>query len=166
MTDLDPFVLAGQHPADRLLEAQKLSSPVYLHGDPAPTRNQVAAVLHALADHTHNEHMLGDAVAELGADRANLGPAWAQVTGLGRYFQRLGDYVEWYDRDPSVVKLSPAATILAEQLAEKHCKTVDDVISEAVIRHHGWFAPAEVTFSLDDIAPPTDLDGDPIPTSR
>lgn len=80
--------------ADRLLTNQKIEpgSP-YLMGDAAPTPNQIAAVLHALADHTLNQSMY-DAAPELGIDRDSLGERWQFVTGLGRYFQRLGDAIE------------------------------------------------------------------------
>lgn len=94
MSTADAYTIAGTHPADRVMAAQSLRSDVYLHGDPPPTRNQVAAVLHALADHTHNVHMLSDAVAALGADRDHLGPGWAHASGLGRYFHALGDHLE------------------------------------------------------------------------
>lgn len=92
----DAYVLCGEHPADRVYRAQATSSDVYLHGDPPPTRNQVAAVLHALADFTHNEHMLSDAVKELGKDRENYGSRWEHASGLGRYFHHLGDALETF----------------------------------------------------------------------
>lgn len=89
------YDLCGQHPAIRLMLSQKISSDVYLQGDPPPTPHQVAAVLHALADHTHNRHMLSEAVASLGEDRDQFGDKWwAQTSGLGRYFHGLGDYLD------------------------------------------------------------------------
>lgn len=90
------YDLNGEHPADRVYRQQAISSDVYLKGETAPTKNQVAAVLHALADHTHNQHMLGADVEALGADRADLGEGWAQTTGLGRYFHALGSWLETY----------------------------------------------------------------------
>lgn len=84
--------------ADRLYDAQKLGSDVYLHGDPKPTRNQVAAVLHAMADHTAIVNMIEEA-DELGADRRDLGPMWVEATGIGRYYQRLGDALETFPPD-------------------------------------------------------------------
>ena len=85
------YKLHGEHAAFRVFAHQAITSEVYLRGDPAPTRNQVAAVLHALADRSHNQHMLGEEVAALGSDEASFGPGWAQATGLGRYFHALGD---------------------------------------------------------------------------
>src|SRR4051812_13493228 len=79
--------------ADRLYDAQKPGIDVYLHGDPKPTRNQVAAVLHALADHTLLEHAVGLA-AYLGQDRADYGRTFSQATGLGRWLQSMGDALE------------------------------------------------------------------------
>lgn len=82
--------------AERLYSAQKLHSQVYLHGDRPPTRNQVAAVLHALADHTAIVNMI-ERADELGADRRDLGPMWVEATGIGRYYQQLGDALETFD---------------------------------------------------------------------
>lgn len=83
--------------ADRLVAGQKLrtGSP-YLHGEEGPTRNQIAAVLHALADHTAIVHMLEVAPA-LGADREQLGEGWVLAMGVGRYLQALGNAVEQPD---------------------------------------------------------------------
>lgn len=91
----DPLMLVGnEHATDRLLHSQKLqpTSP-YLHGEPPPTPTQISAVLHALADHTLIEAML-HAAPEIGRDRARLGGRWAETTGLGRYLQRMGDWIE------------------------------------------------------------------------
>jgi hypothetical protein len=79
--------------AERLWNAQKLDSEVYLRGDSKPTRNQVAAVLHSLADHTAIVHMLVEAKV-LGKDRMGLGKSWVRSTGVGRYLQALGDAIE------------------------------------------------------------------------
>lgn len=79
--------------AYRLYDAQKLGLDVYLHGDAKPTRNQVAAVLHALADHTLLEHAVVRA-SHLGQDRRELGPTFAQATGMGRWLQQMGDALE------------------------------------------------------------------------
>ncbi|HEY6934292.1 MAG TPA: hypothetical protein VI452_12925 [Marmoricola sp.] len=102
MTDQQPtrpipdpvMTVAGEHAADRLLRSQKLYSEVYLHGEEPPTPQQVAAVLHALADHTLLAHLVGPDVAELGRDRAHLGDGWAQASGIGRFLQRMGDWLE------------------------------------------------------------------------
>ena len=89
------FTLNGQHPADRVASDPAISSDIYLHGDPAPTRNQIAAVMHALADLTHQNHMLSRAVTRLGVDRSDAPrSAGDQAAGLGRYFHALGDHLE------------------------------------------------------------------------
>lgn len=88
------FDLNGEHPADRVARAQAITAEHVLDGDPPPTRRQIAAVMHALADHTHNMHMVGGAVTALGTDRADFGEAWVRATGLGRYFHALGDRLE------------------------------------------------------------------------
>ncbi len=95
----DPMLIGKEHAADRLLRSQKLNlgSP-YLHGEEPPSPNQVSAVLHALADHTLNERMVGPLVEEMGQDRGHLGPYWAQTSGLGRFLQRMGDWIEY--REP------------------------------------------------------------------
>lgn len=90
----DPLMLvSNEHAADRLRASQKLqpTSP-YLYGEPPPTPTQIGAVLHALADHTLIEAML-TAAPEIGDDRAHLGSRWAMTTGLGRYLQRMGDWI-------------------------------------------------------------------------
>lgn len=95
MSDQAGHLLVGkQHAADRLMQSQKLhhGSP-YLGGSEPPSRQQVAAVLHALADHTLIEYMLNGARI-IGADRAHLGDEWALTTGVGRYLQRMGDWLE------------------------------------------------------------------------
>lgn len=90
----DQMLVGKEHAADRLMKSQKLwrGSP-YLRDSEPPSRQQVAAVLHALADHALIENMLHSA-PELGADRAHLGEQWALTTGVGRYLQRMGDWCE------------------------------------------------------------------------
>lgn len=99
MSEQDPMMVAGEHAADRLLRAQKLEpgSP-YLAGEEPPTPNQIAAVLHALADHTLLMHLVGDEVATLGEDRAHLGPGWQQATAIGRFLQNMGNRIERAER--------------------------------------------------------------------
>lgn len=93
MTNFDEaFTLGDGHVAQRILGSQKLQQgSVYLDGDDAPTPNQVAAVLHALADHSLINLILSDTVKELGADRADMGEQWVQSTGVGRWLQKVGD---------------------------------------------------------------------------
>jgi hypothetical protein len=95
--DIKPeFDAGGQHIADRILSNQKVQEgSVYLRGEAAPTPQQVAAVLHALADHSLIMHMLSDDVKHLGADNAELGGKWEQATGIGRWFQGLGDALDF-----------------------------------------------------------------------
>lgn len=90
----DYMLVGKEHAADRLMQSQKLrcGSP-YLMGAEPPSPAQVAAVLHALADHTLIENMLHSS-PDLGADRAHLGEQWATTTGVGRYLQRMGDWCE------------------------------------------------------------------------
>ena len=85
----DAYSLAGEHPADRVLRAVKNSNLGHMGLEPSVV--QVAAVLHALADQTHNFHMLGSSVAGLADDSDGLA---AQAIGLGRYFHGLGDYLD------------------------------------------------------------------------
>lgn len=95
------MVIHGEHAADRLMRSQKLrpGSP-YLADEPPPSRRQVAAVLHALADHTIQAHWNSEAVLRLGDDRADLGGTWRQDTAHGRFLQRMGN---WLERHPDVV---------------------------------------------------------------
>lgn len=79
--------------AYRLYDAQKLGLETYLHGDPKPTRNQVAAVLHALADHTLLEHAVSVAPFA-GSDRREYGFTFQYATGLGRWLQQMGNALE------------------------------------------------------------------------
>jgi hypothetical protein len=124
--ELPAYNLNGKHPADRVYAHQAISSDVYLHGEPAPSRNQVAAVLHALADHTHNMHMLGDDVRDLGKERDNFGALWAQTTGLGRYFHGLGNHLEEFPESlaPTV---SPALARDAQRILDNAQNIVDDI---------------------------------------
>lgn len=141
MTDA-AFTIGGQHPGDRITAHLAVSGSVYLHGDPAPTINQVAAVLHALGDLSLNHLMLSDEVSALGA--GDYPEDVQHANGLGRWFHLVGEHIEG-DRDPSVVKLSPAATILAATTAEDRNVTVDTVVSEAVIRQSDAGATARVS---------------------
>lgn len=103
----NPYIISGEHIADRLMRQQTLQEgSLPLHGDPPPTKRQVAAVLHALADPTLDQHMLGPAVLALGDDRRKAiweGPsapnrqerrAWALGIGIERMFHGVGDELE------------------------------------------------------------------------
>lgn len=98
----NPYVLpTGEHAADRLVRQQAITSDLYLHGEPPPTTRQISAVLHALADFTLQQHMLGDEVLVLG-DRPGqrIWPygtediRWAQAVGIGRLFHGMGDHLD------------------------------------------------------------------------
>lgn len=95
--DRRKMLVGKKHAADRLLASQKLQakSP-YLCGQPPPTPSQVSAVLHALADHTLMEHLYVVA-PDLASDRADLGPSFQQASGMGRFFQRMGDWIAQTD---------------------------------------------------------------------
>ena len=96
MTSDDLMLIAGEHAADRLMRSQKIQpGSVYLHGEDPPTPTQVSAVLHALADHTLIAHMHSEEVLTLGDHRAHLGGTWRQDSATGRFFQRMGDRLDW-----------------------------------------------------------------------
>lgn len=96
MSDL--MRIGDQHAADRLLRSQKIApGSVYLRGEDPPTPQQVSAVLHALADHSLLMHLQSDEVAELGNNRAALGPEWRRATAVGRFLQRMGDWLDMRD---------------------------------------------------------------------
>lgn len=76
------------------MKAQKLSSEVYLNGEKPPTRQQVSVVLHALADHTLAAHLVSAEVRKIGADRAYLGEDWERASGIGRFFQKMGNALD------------------------------------------------------------------------
>lgn len=86
------YQIGRQHAAERVLQQVRWSSGRASLGDEDfPTTRQIACVMHALADLTHQEHMLSTAVADLyanGADRHS------QAHGLGRYFHGLGNYMD------------------------------------------------------------------------
>ncbi len=89
MTD-STFLIGGEHAGDRLMRQQALTSPSHLGDESPPTPRQVAAVLHALSDHTHLKHILSDDVTRLAADRP--GPN-QQADAIGRYLQAIADYL-------------------------------------------------------------------------
>lgn len=127
--EIDCMLVGAEHAADRLMRSQKLQlgSP-YLEGDEPPSTRQVAAVLHALADHTLIESML-HAAPGLGAYCAHLGDSWATTSGVGRYLQNMGKWREaprklpdWTgDRRPKAPSPIPSrglGAILTRLLAE------------------------------------------------
>jgi hypothetical protein len=66
-------------------------SPLILQGEPAPSERQVAAVLRALADHTHNMLMTSPDFIAHGEDGGIASPQWRHAMALGRYFHYLAD---------------------------------------------------------------------------
>jgi hypothetical protein len=136
------YDLCGQHPADRVYATQAISSSLYLQGDLPPTRNQVAAVLHALADFTHTRHMLSADVASLGRDREVLGDSWAHASGLAQYFHGLGDHLADVagSTSPSEPAVDPTTYFAAEMTDER-----DRRLSDAAITHMvaAWVAYAD-----------------------
>lgn len=84
--------VAARYYADRLLNARPVSRGVH---QPDGTHTAipaefVAAVLHALADHTHNSHMLAIAKERL---LARADDTWPSIDSLGRYFHALADSI-------------------------------------------------------------------------
>lgn len=78
--------------ADRVLSAQPVQRAVADNGSPTTIPAQhVAAVLHALADHTHNVHMLRVADEKHFARADEFHP---RPNSLGRYFHALADSIE------------------------------------------------------------------------
>lgn len=86
---------AADEAVTRLLNNQKLEygSP-YLAAQPPPTRQQVSAVLHALADHSLLTLLNSPQTLVLGQDRAHLGEYFARASAHGRFLQLMGDRVE------------------------------------------------------------------------
>lgn len=141
-TPEDPaFSLIGEHPAERVFNAQARSSDVYLHGETPPSRNQTAAVLHALADHTHQVHMLGPAVRALGADRADMGEAWVATTGLGRYFHALGDWLEDFGPATRLPNAEEIEERLRFVMANRCLSCLRPRAHDAADRLDSWFCP-------------------------
>ncbi|OZD48617.1 hypothetical protein CH252_19000 [Rhodococcus sp. 06-1477-1B] len=85
--------VAARYYADRVLNAQHVSRGVHQpDGTHAPIPAElVAAVLHALADHTHNSHMLAVAKDHL---LARPDDTWPAIDSLGRYFHALADSID------------------------------------------------------------------------
>lgn len=82
-----------QQHAERLLQAQSIRHTLtnaHPSAMPVPPEH-VAAVLHALADHTHNRHMLHIARDEVLARDTDLEPP---TDSLGRYFHALADWID------------------------------------------------------------------------
>lgn len=86
--------------AERLMQAQNIfQGSVRMNvenGESTPVPPlHVAAVLHALADHTHNRHILEVIVAQEALALDNYGQAFSpKATSLGRYFHALADHIE------------------------------------------------------------------------
>lgn len=92
MTRHPAYVVGGQHPADRVMDAlARGRGDLDLAGEARPSDRQVAAVLRALADFTLNRHMLGEAVRSLGSQRRDAADGWDQAVGLGRLFHGMAD---------------------------------------------------------------------------
>lgn len=77
--------------AHRLLNTGDIKQGSILGGGRVPPEH-VAAVLHALADHTLNQHIVTVIIDQ----HALAGPdeAWPRATSLGRYLHALGDSIE------------------------------------------------------------------------
>lgn len=79
----DPYFLNGEHPADRVLQQV-----------PGVPTQHVAKVFHALADLTHQKHMLSPAILALGSPDALSEANVSRPHALGRYFHGLGDELD------------------------------------------------------------------------
>lgn len=96
MSSHDPMI---EHYAHRLLGAQDVRfGTVHMNrGDgphPVPPEH-VAAVLHALADHTMNKFMVDIIVDQEVLAQDDRGQSFEpRVTSLGRWFHRLADTIE------------------------------------------------------------------------
>ncbi|MGW8431539.1 hypothetical protein ACWGJ9_10650 [Curtobacterium citreum] len=95
------FLIAGEHAGDRLMRQQALTSAVHLGNEQPPTRRQVAAVLHALSDHTQLSRLLSDDVEALAADRPGAGQ---QADGVGRYLQGIADHLRAGTASPTTAR--------------------------------------------------------------
>lgn len=91
--------------AERILSTQDIqygsvamyNSPEGKHAIPAL---HVAAVLHGLADFTHNKHIVSTIIDQQALARDERGQGFEpRVTSLGRYFHRLADIIEWREMD-------------------------------------------------------------------
>lgn len=77
--------VANQLAADRLM--QQISHTKRRIDEPMPSRNQVAMVLHALADHT--------AIMSALEHRPDPTSPWPEATSIGRWLHDVGDDLEW-----------------------------------------------------------------------
>jgi hypothetical protein len=88
----EALTVAGRRATDRLLQQVHNQVPPR-DGSGFPTPDQVAVVLHALADYTHIQHMLGETVRVLGE-----GGAWPNTEDrahiIGRYFQAVASEIQ------------------------------------------------------------------------
>ncbi|WP_449409251.1 hypothetical protein [Microbacterium maritypicum] len=84
--DIDAF-------ADRVLRAQPIAAGIKVNDTTyaALPAEHVASVLHALADHTHNNHMLHIARDRVLSRHGDFAP---ETDSLGRYFHALADSIE------------------------------------------------------------------------
>lgn len=89
-----PWKLNGEHPAELLMKSDEIKDEAYLKGDAAPTKNQVSAVLHALADFSQTQHIVGEEVTALNyAYIQNFGEDLGKAEGLASYFRGLCSYL-------------------------------------------------------------------------
>ncbi len=77
------WTIGGDDPADRLIAAVRREA---WRGGQPPSPDQIAMVLHALADHTSLMQAL-DWSREPGGD-------WPAATSVGRWLHAYGDYIE------------------------------------------------------------------------
>lgn len=95
--------MSSFNPAQRVLDNLAAAGDTHLKGDPPLTPRQVSAVMHALADLTHQHHMLSDEVLHLASgEDLQVGVEWARANALGRYFHHLGDTLGDAQADASI----------------------------------------------------------------
>lgn len=91
--------------AERILSTQDiLYGSVAMYNAPEGKHSipplHVAAVLHGLADFTHNKHIVDTIIDQQALARDERGQGFEpRVTSLGRYFHRLADSIEWREMD-------------------------------------------------------------------
>lgn len=82
--------VAGQDAGERLMQSlQHRVGQIVPNGTDMPTEKQVAAVLHALADHT--------SIMEALKHRPDPTSPWLEATSVGRWFHDVADSLEYKD---------------------------------------------------------------------
>lgn len=83
-------MVSGKPAAERLMKALDNR----LTGEPKPNKNQVAMVLHALADHTAIMQMVNYDMRDTYPNRDQKTKYWPTETSIGRWFHAVGSELE------------------------------------------------------------------------